>query len=292
MEGADASGRASQLTADGTKALFDAGRAARVVGMNGYCIVRSAIDPTFLRDTVRPAFDAHFTSVVLPRRPQPNRGPGRYQAVLPLTAPFIDPRLVGADMIVRVLDHLLGPDFVLSLASSHVALPGCEQQEPHIDYEPLFDTFLPLPPYCVYVHIPLVDLTPDNGPTEFWSGSPHMAISSVISSLREFSSLPIDVLPSDKVLLNVGDVVIKDMRCFHRGTANTTDQARPMLSLIYSRKWYRLPYEKLYKEEGYPPMAIKKKDLDRLPPHLQPMFRFCRVAEPEQALEDQTQPSA
>jgi hypothetical protein len=124
MEGADASGRASQLPADGTKALFDAGRAARVVGMNGYCIVRSAIDPTFLRDTVRPAFDAHFASVVLPRRPEPNRGPGRYQAVLPLTAPFIDPRLVGADMIVRVLDHLLGPDFVLSLASSHVALPG------------------------------------------------------------------------------------------------------------------------------------------------------------------------
>jgi hypothetical protein len=58
-----------------------------------------------------------------------------------------------------------------------------------------------------------------------------MAISSVISSLREvpthllsqairrfsytvsattqFSSLPIDALPSDKVLLNVGDVVIK-----------------------------------------------------------------------------------
>jgi ectoine hydroxylase-related dioxygenase (phytanoyl-CoA dioxygenase family) len=52
---------------------------------------------------------------------------------------------------------------------------GCEQQEPHIDYEPLFDTFLPLPPYCVYVHIPLVDLTPDNGPTEFWSGAAHQA---------------------------------------------------------------------------------------------------------------------
>ncbi len=127
MEGAEACGRTSQelqTPADGMKAQFDAGRAARVVGMNGYCIVRSAIDPTFLRDTVRPAFDAHFTSVVLLRRPQPNRGPGRYQAVLPLSAPFIDPRLVGADMIVRVLDHLLGPDFVLSLASSHVALPG------------------------------------------------------------------------------------------------------------------------------------------------------------------------
>lgn len=85
-----------------------------------------------------------------------------------------------------------------------------------------------------------------------------------------------------------------------------------MLSLIYSRKWYRLPYgsalplrslicaplssplllqiaEKLYREEGYPPMTIAKKDLDRLPPHLQAMFRFCRVA--EQASADQAQPS-
>jgi hypothetical protein len=49
--------------------------------------------------------------------------------------------------------------------------------------------------------------------------------------------------------------------------------------------------EKLYKEEGYPPMAIAKKDLDRLPPQLQPMFRFCRVAEREQASADQAQPS-
>lgn len=110
-----------------------------------------------------------------------------------------------------------------------------------------------------------------------------MAISSVIPSLQEvphrfntyspqmqlthtqlqFGSLPIDALPSEKVLLNVGDVVIKvrgfllaitngrravtvavmqDMRCFHRGTANRSNEPRPMLSLIYSRKWYRLPY--------------------------------------------------
>jgi hypothetical protein len=147
MEGAEACGRTSQELpppADGTKALFDAGRAARVVGMNGYCIVRSAIDPTFLRDTVRPAFDAHFTSVVLPRRPQPNRGPGRYQAVLPLSAPFIDPRLVGADMIVRVLDHLLGPDFVLSLASSHVALPGERTSLPFVFVFFLFRSFFVL----------------------------------------------------------------------------------------------------------------------------------------------------
>jgi len=38
-------------------------------------------------------------------------------------------------------------------------------------------------------------------------------------------------------------------------------------------------------------MAIAKEDLDRLPPHLQPMFRFCRVAELEQASADQAQPT-
>jgi hypothetical protein len=35
--------------------------------------------------------------------------------------------------------------------------------------------------------------------------------------------------------------------------------------------------EKLYKDEGYPPMAITRRTLEGLPPHLQPLFRFCKV---------------
>lgn len=146
----------------------------------------------------------------------------------------------------------------------------------HIDYPPLFDNYMPLPPYCIYVHIPLVDLTEQNGPTEYWpgkrsaqtlvgqlrnilTGSPHMAIHTTINSVSQFDKLPLGTLPTEKPLVHspilhppflltrikkvkAGGAIIKDMRCFHRGSPNESEEIRPILSLIYARQWYRLPH--------------------------------------------------
>ena len=150
----------------------------------------------------------------------------------------------------------------------------------HIDYPPLFDNYMPLPPYCIYVHIPLVDLTEQNGPTEYWPGkrpsqtlvltkkSPDR-ISSYGDSYNHQLHLPIRQAPlrnpphwktsgtlhipilhppsSRSPLTRIkkvkaGGAIIKDMRCFHRGTPNESEEIRPILSLIYARQWYRLPH--------------------------------------------------
>ncbi|KAL6050183.1 Phytanoyl-CoA dioxygenase [Balamuthia mandrillaris] len=251
--------------------FLSAQHAAKVVQMNGFYHLEGAFDPRYIAH-LHAEFMQHFEHH-LRSRPKPNRGPHRYQLLLPLNELFTAERLLCNPAFFSVVRLLLGEDCILGLMSAHVALPGCEEQNAHIDYEPLFDTFLPLPPYCIYVHVPLVDITAENGPTEFWQGSPHLAISSTISSLSEFHTLPLSELPSTAVLAKAGDVIIKDMRCFHRGTANKSQQPRPMLSLVYCKKWYRIPYEKLYREEGYP--------VHRIPTSLQlssqvrSLLRFC-----------------
>src|SRR3990167_6603595 len=109
---------------------------------------------------------------------------------------------------------------------------------------------------------------------ELWVGSPHMALSSTNVGLSEFSSLPIEKLTSKIETMEAGDVMVKDMRCFHRGTSNPSSIVRPVLSLIFTRKWYRLPYENFYERNGYPPFSVPK-TVDSFPSHISRMFRFC-----------------
>jgi ectoine hydroxylase-related dioxygenase (phytanoyl-CoA dioxygenase family) len=41
--------------------------------------------------------------------------------------------------------------------------------------------------------------------------------------------------------MELGDVMIRDVRALHRGTPNNTDAPRPMVVIGYSRSWYFRP---------------------------------------------------
>jgi ectoine hydroxylase-related dioxygenase (phytanoyl-CoA dioxygenase family) len=41
--------------------------------------------------------------------------------------------------------------------------------------------------------------------------------------------------------MQLGDVMIRDVRAVHRGTPNLTDEPRPMVVIGYSRTWYFRP---------------------------------------------------
>jgi len=106
-----------------------------------------------------------------------------------------------------------------------------------------------------------------------------MAIHNAIADLGEFNKIPTNMLPSERVLSKVGSCIIKDMRCLHRGTANKSKEIRPILSYIFCRKWYRIPYDSLYQRDGYPPMKIKASDYKKLSKKMQSILRFCTVIE-------------
>lgn len=82
-----------------------------------------------------------------------------------------------------------------------------------------------LPPHCINVFYPLVDITPENGPTEVLPGT---HVSSYVGN-------------SEKIPLccKAGDAVIFDYRLQHRGNANLSDTSRPILYLCYAKTWFR-----------------------------------------------------
>ena len=83
-----------------------------------------------------------------------------------------------------------------------------------------------LPPHSLTVFVPLVDLTPANGPTEFQLGT-HIRANLVQPQRRDAAACP------------AGSLLMYDPRLMHRGGPNASEAERPLAYLTFSRVWYR-----------------------------------------------------
>ncbi len=83
-----------------------------------------------------------------------------------------------------------------------------------------------LPPYYLTVLIPLMEITAENGPTEFIKGSHrHLHVEEEGSEI--FSPL-----------LSPGDFVVFDGRTLHRGSANRSKEERVLGYMTFVANWY------------------------------------------------------
>jgi ectoine hydroxylase-related dioxygenase (phytanoyl-CoA dioxygenase family) len=83
-----------------------------------------------------------------------------------------------------------------------------------------------LPPYYFTVLIPLVEITRENGPTEFIKGSHKKEI--VDEKTSEIYA----------PLTSPGDIVIFEGRTLHRGSANNSTKERMIAYITYTAEWY------------------------------------------------------
>lgn len=83
-----------------------------------------------------------------------------------------------------------------------------------------------LPPYYFTVLIPLVQITRENGPTEFVKGSKfHEIVDEATAEIYAPLSTP-------------GDIIIFDGRTLHRGSANKTTEERMIAYITFMAEWY------------------------------------------------------
>ena len=106
------------------------------------------------------------------------------------------------------------------------ALQDAEPQGWHADGEQLCPD-VGLPPHCLNVFVPLVELTPENGSTEFCPGT-HIA-----------GAEDLEDKPTFGMYTPAGSAIIFDYRIQHRGAANRCVKDRPMLYLVYAKPWFR-----------------------------------------------------
>lgn len=187
-------------------------------------------------DAWNEAFQPLLLRSVAEEADNPNRGANRYYVTLPFSGLWADPEVIDNDAVMAVVEELVGKDGVMCQLASDTPLKGSTHQELHRDTQLLFpETGAETPPYQLAVNFPLVDVTDENGPMEYASGT-HML--SKAEGLRRVES---GEAPLQRVHMKRGDVMIRDVRHIHRGTPNTTDTPRPMVVIGYSRRWLFRP---------------------------------------------------
>lgn len=87
-------------------------------------------------------------------------------------------------------------------------------------------------PYAICMFLPLIDLNDDVGFTQFWPGS-HRS-----KDFLGFGQVANIIESTFDGKCNAGDGVWYDYRVLHRGMPNKSNMIRPVLQVIFKKKWY------------------------------------------------------
>ncbi|ESZ98637.1 hypothetical protein SBOR_0977 [Sclerotinia borealis F-4128] len=144
-----------------------------------------------------------------------------------------------------VMEAIIGiPQLVY--AGSNINLPtqdSTSRQAVHVDSYADHHNF----PTCIESFMYLHDVSPANGSTEIWPGSHHdwnfkdlashgrgWIKASKFNRRAEYS-------PPFQPTIPKGSIAIRDLRLWHSGMPNLSDQNRIMVGFIYFPRWYRNP---------------------------------------------------
>ena len=225
-------------------------------------VLRGAF-PVETIDAWNAAFQPLLEQAVAREADNPNRGPNRYYVTLPFNGLWADPQIIDNDAIMAVVEAVVGADSAMCQLATDTPVKGSDYQDLHRDTQLLFpETGAETPPYQLAVNFPLVDVTEENGPME-WASGTHML--SKAEGMRRVQSGEAPLL---KAWLNRGDVMIRDVRHIHRGTPNRSGIPRPMVVIGYSRRWLFRPEVNI---------RVPREVLAGLPPRAQRQLRFNPV---------------
>lgn len=243
--------------------------AVEQVKANGYILFDKVI-PEEKISAIRNEFDPIFDEYI--DRKGYNTGTNRAQMFLPFKAPFIDEDIICHPIATSVIDRLLGPWNHCNYFASDTPMPGADYQNAHCDIMPLFpDLDIPLPAFSLVLNIPLVDVTEENGPLEVWPGgthnnpdrSNHDTLNNTVNPHMHIVRAA-EHMYSEKVLMSAGSIVIRDIRMWHRGTPNLSNDRRTNLAMIFNRSWYGAGSSIQIPQETYESLSEKAKELYRM----------------------------
>src|SRR4051794_16704088 len=231
---------------------------------DGFCVLRNFFSRDKLQrwsNAFRPLLQKHIET----QGDMQNRGSGRYYVTLPFAEPFADAEFFDNDDLLAIVHRLVGSDAIFVQLATDTPLRGSDYQKIHRDTPPLFpETGEETPPFQLAVNFPLVDVTPENGPTEIARGT-HMMPKQ--HGLRRMQAGEIELEP---VTMRLGDVMVRDVRGLHRGSPNRTETPRPMVVIGYSRRWLLRPEVSV---------RVPRAALDTLSARARHLLRFNPIVE-------------
>lgn len=231
------------------------GVATSMFAEHGCLFVHDAFPAPLLEECRRAFEKGEFHSVGQPLKV----GDCRYMTTVPVDGPFNNRDLFAADFINGVMQRMLGPDYILGSFTIVSSEPGAQLQHLHVDHAALFPEVSgqpDIPPFAITVLVPLVDIDTEIGGTAVAKGSHR------VDPVRGRD------MPLATSTLSLGGCLFMDYRLYHRGLANKAKRARPVLSMVYHRAWFRDSSN----FHSQPPLQIAGPALEAMDPELQKRF--------------------
>jgi len=259
--------------ADGEHGRADPGRvaaAARALAEDGAVILAGAVPPESLARLAERMDEDLRILLGRPDRAE-NFAPGHLQQDPPAEQAFLWSAVLAHPFVLRVCREVLRQPLRLTSYSNNTNLVGSQDQAVHVDEGQLWPGLDQAhPPARLTVNIPLSAVDERSGAIELWPGThldprvcrfaatPQEGVTHALSYLRAAKraavaeeanrrvglTVPGPLLderrsrrPPVRATTRLGDVLIRDPRLWHRGTANHGASRRFMLALTYDPEW-------------------------------------------------------
>ncbi len=165
----------------------------------------------------------------------------RWRIFPALRPPMSDPWIAANPLALQVVRYHLGENIYCKFVSSDTCLKGAVIQSPHRE----LGSGEQWAPRAFVVNVPMGHCGLENGPLEVWYTGSHLWRNEVLHSLQFDDDVQdgrnpdaerlAALFPSRRVVLELGDVLIRDPGLLHRGTVNHTDEPRSMLTICFFR---------------------------------------------------------
>jgi phytanoyl-CoA dioxygenase PhyH len=224
------------------------GTAARELVERGAVILRGFTRPAHVR-AIGTAMAKDAERLRPYSRDHRVRAEGHIGQVPPLRPQLTFSDLVCNPTVVKIASAVFDSGVQLVYYTGHTLMPGAARQPIHLDLGHLWPAHgIAHPPYMLAVNIAVVDVTNENGSMEVWSGShtvtdpPLTEPTRLILVEEKVDAMARQCHPeieAERVTMQAGDILLRDMRLWHRGTENRTNRARPMMWSLVATEWYR-----------------------------------------------------
>ncbi|MBT3344141.1 MAG: hypothetical protein HN712_13495 [Gemmatimonadetes bacterium] len=193
----------------------------------GYTILEGLIHKDVVAEMAA-AFDPIYQANLSTIQTDPNRGPMRHYIVLPFEPPLYQSAFHGHPAVLEIVRAILGEDVYCNQFASDTPAKGSVHQDWHADTTVSFSDGKLQAPNLIAANTAFVDVTAENGPFEVSDGSHHIP-----DAIERLQKCELDFRP---LCMKAGDVLIRDPRCIHRGSPNTTDIPRGVAVLGFDRE--------------------------------------------------------
>lgn len=225
-------------------------KAVQAVRTDGYVVLQNAIDLAVIM-ALQPKMFEDAPKIAALEKPPYQFVKGHIQHDPPPFKPYLFREILCNDLIISVSHAVLGQKIKNLGYTGNTNLPGSVRQPVHADQCHLwYHQDRAHPPCALVVNVPVVDMTVHTGSIELWPGSHEDTIIGPNDKIRvpeKNVSARRDEFQPFQPEVPVGDVLIRDMRLWHRGMPNHSDRPRPMIAMIHTCEWlwsFRLTFPK------------------------------------------------